>query len=336
MNGIVGIKPTLGLVSRSGIIPIAHSFDTAGPMARSVTDAAMLLGALTGVDARDAACAGSARHMHKDYAPFLDRDGLRGARIGVARDMAGNDARVLTIFECSLDVLRQHGAVLVDAVAVPNFNRLGGAQFEVMLYEFKAGLNAYLAAPARRASQAPDTVRSARRSIRTLADVIAFNEANAEQVMPYFGQELLLAAQAKGALSSKVYRAALATCRRLSRRAGIDVPMKQHRLSAIVFPSGGPAGLVDPVHGDTSNWRVHSTSAAAVAGYPHVTVPAGYVGGAPASQSASLPVGLPVGLSFIAKAWQEPMLIKLAYAFEQATLARVPPTFPEGSRQIRR
>ncbi len=331
-SGIVGIKPTLGLVSRSGIIPIAHSFDTAGPMARTVADAALLLGALTGVDVRDAASAGSTRHIHKDYTPFLDRDGLRGARIGVARDMAGNDARVLTIFERSLDVLRQQGAVLIDPIAVPNFNGLGGAQFEVMLYEFKAGLNAYLATPARRALHARGTVRSARSPIRTLADVIAFNEANAEQVMPYFGQELLLAAQAKGSLSSRLYRAALATCRRLSRREGIDVPMKQHQLSAIVFPSGGPAGLVDPVHGNTSSWRVHSTSAAAVAGYPHVTVPAGYIGGSP----ASLPASLPVGMSFVAKAWQEPTLIKLAYAFEQATRVRMPPTFPECSTQMRR
>ncbi len=324
ITGIVGIKPTLGLVSRSGIIPIAHSFDTAGPMARSVADAAMLLGALTGVDARDSASAGSARHLQNDYAPFLDRAGLRGARIGVARDMVGNDARVLEIFERSLDVLRQQGAVLIDPVAVPNFNRLGAAQLEVMLHEFKAGLNAYLATPVRRTLPALPAQQSTRSRIRTLADVIAFNQAHADQVMPYFGQELLLAAQAKGSLSSKLYRAALATCRKLSRREGIDVPMKQQRLSAIVFPSGGPAWLVDPVHGDASSWRGGSTTAAAVAGYPHITVPAGYV------------CGLPVGMSFIAKAWQEPTLIKFAYAFEQATLVRTAPTFLEGSRYLRK
>ena len=302
-NGIVGIKPTLGLVSRAGIIPIARSFDTAGPMARSVADAAILLGVLTGVDARDAETTRGAKHLHKDYRPFLQADGLRGARIGVAREMQGNDARVRTIFERSLDVLRQQGAVLVDPVVVPNFNRLGAAQLEVMLYEFKAGLNAYLAARGRTCP------------VRSLADVIAYNDANAAQVMPWFGQQLLLAAQAKGALTGKPYRAALATCRRLSRREGIDVAMRQQRLVAIVFPSGGPAALIDPVHGDVSSWRVASSTPAAVAGYPHITVPAGYV------------CGLPVGMSFMAKAWQEPTLIRLAYAFEQATLVRVPPQF---------
>ena len=302
-NGIVGIKPTLGLVSRTGIIPIAQSFDTAGPMARCVADAAILLGALTGVDARDAATVRSAQRLHHDYRPFLQADGLRGARIGVAREMLGNDVRVQAIFERSLDVLRQHGAVLVDPISVPNFNRLGAARSEVMLYEFKAGLNAYLA---KRGRSCP---------VRSLADVIAFNDANALRVMPHFGQERLRAAQTKGTLSSAPYRSALATCRALSRREGIDIPMRQHRLAAIVFPSAAPAWLVDPVHGDVSGWNVSSSTPAAVSGYPHITVPAGYVS------------GLPVGISFMAKAWQEPTLIRLAYAFEQAAQVRVPPQF---------
>ncbi len=302
-NGIVGIKPTLGLVSRSGIIPIAHSQDTAGPMARTVADAAILLGALTGVDARDSATHSSRQRAVKDYGRFLDPNGLRGARIGVARNMAGSDPRIGQILDACLDVLKQSGAVVIDPANVPNFSRLGTAEREVLHYEFKADLNRYLAS------------RGPRARVRTMEEVIEFNEVHRPRVMPYFGQEHMTIAQAKGPLTSQKYRDALARNRRLSRQEGIDAAMKKHRLDALVVPSGGPAWMIDLVNGDANNWDMESTTPAAVAGYPHITVPAGYI------------FGLPVGLSFFAQAWQEPALIRLAYAFEQATKVRQPPQF---------
>lgn len=302
-NGSVGIKPTLGLVSRSGIIPIAHSQDTAGPMARTVADAAILLGALTGIDDQDSATRSSARRALKDYSRCLDPNGLRGARIGVARNMAGSHPRIIQIFETCLDVMKQLGAVIIDPIDVPNFDKFGKTEREVLHYEFKADLNRYLVS---RGSQA---------QVRTLEDVINFNEANQARVMTYFGQEHMTMAQAKGSLTSKAYRNALARNHRLTRQEGIDAALRKHRLDAIVVPSGGPAWLIDLVDGDANNWDMESTSPAAVAGYPHITVPAGYI------------FGLPVGLSFFAKAWQEPTLIKLAYAFEQATQIRRPPQF---------
>jgi amidase len=301
-NGIVGIKPTLGLVSRSGIIPIAHSQDTAGPMARTVADAAALLGALTGVDDHDAATHASHPHAHADYTQFLDPDGLRGARIGVARAMAGKNRRIVGMFERCLDVMQQLGATIIDSVDVPHFDKFDKTEDTVLHYEFKADLNAYLAA------------RSHAR-MRTLEDIIAFNEENRARVMPYFGQEDMIEAQAKGPLTSEEYRAALAQNHYLTRSGGIDAALHAHQLDALVTPSGGPAWLIDLVNGDSINWGTHSTSLAAVAGYPHITVPAGYI------------FGLPVGLSFIAGAWQEPALIRLAYAFEQATRVRKPPQF---------
>ncbi len=301
--GIVGIKPTLGLISRSGIIPIAHSQDTAGPMARTVADAALLLGILAGVDDRDPATRSSEKHALKDYAQFLDPKGLRGARIGVARSMAGSNPRLHKILDDCLDVMKQLGAVVIDPVEVPNFNEIGETELEVLHYEFKADLNKYLSSLGPKAR------------VRTLEDVIKFNEDHKERVMPYFGQERMTTAQEKGTLSSKPYREALAKNRRLSRREGIDIPMKVHRLDAIVVPSDGPARLIDLVNGDPSSDDVESTSMAAVAGYPHITVPAGYI------------FGLPVGISFIARAWKEPVLIKLAFAFEQATQVRKPPQF---------
>lgn len=302
-NGIVGIKPTLGLVSRSGIIPIAHSQDTAGPMARTVTDAAILLGALTGIDERDPMSRSSKKCALKDYTPFLDPNGLEGARIGVARTMAGTDPRVLKIFEVCLDMMKQMGAIVVDPVEVPNFNKLDKTELEVLHFEFKADLNKYLA------------LLGPKARVRTLEDVIKFNEEAKAQVMPYFGQEHMTTAQEKGPLTSKPYREALAKNHRRTRREGIDIPLRKHRLDAIVVPSGGPAWMIDLVNGDANNWDMISTSPAAVAGYPHITVPAGYI------------FGLPVGISFFTKAWQEPTLIKLAYAFEQATKIRVPPQF---------
>lgn len=302
-NGIVGIKPTLGLISRCGIIPIAHSQDTAGPMARSVADAAILLGALTGVDANDAATQLSKKRALKDYRPFLDKNGLQERRIGVARNMAGTDARIIKIFEACLEVMRQAGAVLIDPVDVLNFDKFVKTERTVLHYEFKADLNRYLG------TCGPKT------NVRTLEDVIKFNEEHKGSVMQYFGQEHMLSAQKKGPLTSKQYLLALEKNHRLTRQEGIRAAMTKHRLDALIVPSGGPAWMIDLVNGDAVNCDIESTSMAAVAGYPHISVPAGYI------------FGLPVGLSFFAKAWQEPMLIKLAYAFEQATKIRKQPQF---------
>jgi amidase len=302
-NGIVGIKPTVGLVSRSGIVPISHSQDTAGPMARTVADAAILLEALSGVDERDPATRASTKRAQANYTRFLNPDGLRGARIGVARSMAGSDPRILKIFDACIDVMKKMGAIIVDPVVVPNFKKYGKSELEVLHYEFKAGLNKYLASLGPKAR------------VRTMEEVIKFNEENRTRVMPYFGQEHMTIAQAKGSLSSAGYREALARNRRLSRQDGIDIPFRKHRLDAIIVPTGGPAWMIDLVNGDALNWDMESTSPAAVAGYPHITVPAGFV------------VGLPVGISFVAKAWHEPKLIGLGYAFEQATKIRKPPQF---------
>ena len=302
-NGIVGIKPTLGLLSRSGIIPIAHSQDTAGPMARTVEEAAILLGAMTGVDERDSVTRLSRKRGFSNYSKFLDRDGLRGARIGVARNMVGTDPRVIKIFETCLDALKHLGAIIIDPANVPNFDKFGKTELEVLHYEFKADLNKYLKALPPEAH------------VHSMTDVIRFNEDNSHRVMTYFGQEHLTIAQEKPPLSDKKYRDALAKNHRLTRKEGIDAVMRKHRLDAIVVPSGGPAWMVDLVNGDSNNWDMESTSPAAVAGYPHITVPAGFI------------FGLPVGISFFAKAWQEPTLIRLAYAFEQGTQFRRPPRF---------
>ncbi len=300
-NGIVGIKPTLGLLSRSGIIPIAHSQDTAGTMARTVADAAILLGALTGVDEKDSATKRGAKHMLKDYTKFLDENGLKGARIGVARNMCGTDTRINKFFESSIDVMKHLGAVIVDPANLPNFDKFGKTESDVLHYEFKADLNKYLA--------------SANAGVKNMEDVIKFNEENKARVMPYFGQEHMLTAQEKGSLRDKNYREALAKNLLLTRKNGIDAVMKKYKLDAIIVPSGGPAWMIDLANGDAINWDMESTSPAAVAGYPHITVPMGYV------------FGLPVGISFFAKAWQESTLIKLAYAFEQATQVRIAPKF---------
>jgi amidase len=302
-NGIVGIKPTLGLVSRSGIIPIAHSQDTAGPMARTVADAAILLGAMTGVDSADAASRLSRKKVMSNYTKSLDRDGLNGARIGVARNMAGTNPRLLRIFEFCIEVLKKLGAEVIDPADVPHFDKYDRTEMEVLLYEFKADLNKYL-------GSLPAQAR-----VHSLEDVIRFNEENKDKVMPYFGQEHMITAQEKPSLRDKKYRDALAKNHEYSRTRGIDAIMRRHKLDAIIVPSGIPATLIDLVNGDSSNSDVVSTSPPAVAGYPHITVPAGYV------------FGLPVGLSFIAKAWQEPTLIKFAYAFEQATQLRRMPRF---------
>jgi amidase len=300
-NGIVGIKPTLGLLSRSGIIPIAHSQDTAGPMARSVADAAILLGALTGVDERDSATRLSVKRSASDYSRFLDKNGLKAARIGVARNMVGTDKRIIKIFETGIDVMKALGAVIIDPANVPNFNKFGKTELEVLHYEFKAGLNKYLAG---------SNVR-----LKTMKEIIKFNEENKARVMPYFGQEHMLAAQEKNGLRDTKYRDAVEKNHLLTRKNGIDATMKKYKLDALIVPSGGPSWMIDLVNGDAINWDMESTSPAAVAGYPHITVPAGYL------------FGLPVGISFFARAWQEPTLIKLAYAFEQGTRIRKAPEF---------
>ena len=302
-NGIVGIKPTLGLISRSGIIPIAHSQDTAGPMARTVADAAILLGAMTGVDSSDSATRLSRKRALSNYTKFLDRDGLQGARIGVARNMAGTHPRILKIFDYCVEVMKKVGAEVIDPVDVPNFDKFGKTELEVLHYEFKADLNKYL-----------KSLSSGAR-VHSMEDVIKFNEENSDKVMPYFGQEHMMTAQEKTSLSDKKYKDALAKNHLYARTKGLDVALRRHKLDALVMPSGGPSWVIDLVNGDSDNWDMESTSPAAVAGYPHITVPAGYV------------FGLPVGLSFVGKAWQEPMLIKFAYAFEQATQLRRMPRF---------
>ncbi len=299
--GVIGIKPTIGLVSRSGIIPISKSQDTAGPMARTVTDAAILLGGLAGVDPRDEATGASQGRTYQDYTQFLDRNGLRGSRLGVARRYFDSDSVAAKVLENALVELKQLGATLVDPAEIPGLARFGDAEDIVLHYEFKAGINAYLAALG---PGAP---------VHTLQDLIEFNARNRDEELRYFGQEEFLRAQEKGLLTDKAYLDALEKCRHLSQAEGIDAVMDKHQLDAIVAPSGGPAGMTDLVYGDRNVGG--SSFPAAVAGYPNITVPAGQVR------------GLPVGISFFGRAWSEPVLLKIAFAFEQATQARKPPTF---------
>ncbi|MEW6156646.1 MAG: amidase, partial [Verrucomicrobiota bacterium] len=277
VNGIVGVKPTVGLVSRSGIIPIAHSQDTAGPMARTVRDAAILLGAIAGVDPRDPATAQSDGRSSTDYTRFLSPDGLRGARVGVARKFSHGHDEAKKLYERAVDEMRRMGAEIIDPADLPSHGKIGGAEFQVLLYEFKADLNAYLAALG---PSAP---------VQSLQEVIQFNERHADRELVYFGQDTLLKAEAKGPLTEREYVEALEKCRRLSREEGIDAIMSQHRLDAIVAPTTGPAHVTDLVHGDRGLGG--STSPAAVAGYPSITVPLGFVS------------GLPVGISFFGRAF---------------------------------
>ena len=297
--GIVGLKPTVGLISRAGIIPISQSQDTAGPMTRTVADAATVLGALTGIDSRDLVTESSRGRGHRSYTQFLDANGLRGARIGVGRKFFGSKARANVAFEAAIAVMKRAGAEIIDPADLPTHGQFGGAEQELMLYEFKAGLNAYLA------SLGPNA------PVRSLGEVIEFNERNKNLELPYFGQETMLKAQEKGPLTEPAYLEALATARRLAGPEGIDAVMDRHRLDAIVAPTAGPAGKIDWVHGDRGEGG--SSSPAAVAGYPNITVPAGEV------------LGLPVGISFFGRAFSEPVLLKIAFAFEQATKARKPP-----------
>lgn len=299
-NGIVGIKPTVGLVSRSGIVPISATQDTAGPMARTVRDAVVVLGLIAGVDTRDPATEGAGTLGLDDYTPFLDEAGLTGARIGVQRSAFGFHPLVDRLMEDAIVLMRDRGATIVDPIALRPSPTMRRAEVEVMAYEFKTGLNAYLAA-------LPNG------EIRSLADLIAFNEAHAGEEMPYFGQERLVEAQRRGSLSEDRYQEAHAVARRLSREEGIDRAMDADTLDAVIAPTGGPAWVIDHVNGD--HFSGGSSSLAAVAGYPNITVPAGYV------------QGLPVGLSFFGRAWSEPTLIRTAYAFEQASRHRQQPAF---------
>jgi amidase len=301
VNGLVGIKPTVGLVSRSGIVPIAHSQDTAGPMARSVADAAALLAAIAGTDLRDDATR-DASPKAVDYTKSLDADALKGARLGVVRSQfGGRNDLVSAEIEKALKILEAQGAVLVDLPELPGAGKYGATELEVLLTELKADMAQYLR------EYAPDA------PVRTLADIIAFNEENKAKVMPYFGQEHFINAAKKGGLESKEYLDALANNHRLSRTEGIDKALTDNRLDALVAPTGAPAWLTDFIKGDFSGGGF--TQAAAVAGYPHITVPAGFV------------QGLPCGISFVGAAWSEARLIALAYAFEQASRARRPPTY---------
>jgi len=309
-NSLVGIKPTVGLVSRAGIIPISHSQDTAGPMARTVRDAALILGALTEVDPRDAATNASRGHSATDYTQFLDKDGLRGMRLGVARKYFGFNEHVDKLLDGLLAEMKRLGAVLVDPADIPTQGKFDDSELEVLLYEFKADLNAYLAGLG---PQAP---------VRTLKDVIEFNEKNRDREMPYFGQDIMTKSEAKGPLTSKPYLQALSKNHLLTRTQGIDFVMKKNRLDAMIAPTGGPAWPTDWINGD--HFTGGYSSASAIAGYPHVTVPAGYV------------FGLPVGISFFGGAFSEPKLIKIAYAFEQATKARRTPKFlPQFNAELR-
>ncbi len=299
LNGVVGIKPTVGLVSRAGIIPISHVQDTAGPMARTVTDAAVLLGALTGVDSRDGATKASQGHSQTDYTQFLVADGLRGTRIGVERSFFGRDARVDALMEDALSVMSKAGATIVDPANLENRRKFGGPEWVALQYEFKADINAYLA------SLGPDA------PMKTLADLIAFNEANKDREMQFFGQETFLASEDRGPLTEKEYVQARADATRYAGKEGIDALMQKHRLDAIVAPTSAPAWTTDLVNGDSNAWG--SSSPAAVSGYPNITVPNGFIH------------GLPVGISFFGRAWSEPTLLKIAFAYEQATHHRTAP-----------
>ena len=300
-NSLVGIKPTLGLISRAGIIPIAHSQDTSGPMARTVADAATILGALTGEDPRDPVTRESRGKSFTDYTRFLDPKALSGARLGIVRKNFGFNDRVDRLMNDLIAEMKRKGAVVIDPVAIPTAGKFDDSELEVLLYELKADLNAYLATLG---PQAP---------VKTLKDVIDFNEKNRDREMPYFGQDLFIKAQEKGPLTSPAYLKALKKNHLMSRTQGIDFVLKQHRLDALIAPTGGPAWPTDLVNGD--HFTGGYSTASAVAGYPHITVPAGYV------------FGLPVGISFFAGAYSEPKLISIAYAFEQATKARRPPKF---------
>ncbi len=302
VNGVVGIKPTLGMWSRQGIIPIAHSQDTAGPMARTVKDAAILLGALAEFDSNDAETHLEKGKIYKDYTQFLDFEGLKGMRIGIASEMIGFNTKVDAIFNQAVKAMKGKGAKIIEEVKFENLRKWGGPSYEVLLYEFKADLNKYL-------SEHPKSPS------KTMADVIEFNKNNADKEMPWFDQEIFEIAQKKGDLTTEEYLIALKDSKRFAGKEGIKAVMKEHNLDAIIAQTNGPAWTIDWVNGD--HFSGGSSSPAAISGYPNVTVPMGYVH------------GLPVGISFFGKAWSEPKLLKIAYAFEQASKHRKAPGFLE-------
>jgi amidase len=301
-NGIVGIKPTLGLVSRAGIIPIAHSQDTSGPMARTVRDAAIILNVLAGIDPRDPATSAGHSRGQLDYTRYLDPNGLRGARIGVARTKFFGYSDVTDkVINDAIEGMKAQGAVIVDPANIATAGKFDDSEFDVLLYEFKADLNKYLASLGPKAP------------VRTLKDIIAFNDQHKDTSMPWFGQEIMIQAQAKGPLTEKKYLAGLAKDLKMSRVDGIDATMNKYKLDAIVAPTGSPAWVTDLVNGD--HFSGASSTPAAVAGYPNINVPAGFSH------------NLPIGISFFGRAYSEPTLIKIAYAYEQATKHRRAPTF---------
>ncbi len=302
INGIVGIKPTLGLVSRSGIIPIAHSQDTAGPMARTVTDAVILLNAMTGVDKEDSVTTQFSSKGEKDYTKFLDKNGLKGAKIGVIRQYFGRNNRLDKLMEENLKTLEKNGAKLKD-VNFPDLRNFGDDSYQVLLYEFKADLNGYL--------------KKRGGKYNTLEKLIEFNKQNADKEMPYFMQEIFEKAQAKKDLTDREYRLALLTSKVLSQDKGIDMVLDKDNLDAVVAPSNAQSWMIDLINGDSPTNYVSSSSLAAVSGYANITVPAGFLN------------ELPIGISFIGGAFSEPTLIKLAYSWEQATKARRKPKFLE-------
>jgi amidase len=300
-NGLAGLKPTVGLASRSGIIPISHTQDTPGPMARTVRDVAILLGAMAGADPEDKATAASRGHIQPDYTKYLDPNGLKGARIGVVRKYFGFNDAVDQLMDSVIDEMKRAGAEIVDPANIPTLGKFDDSELTVFFYELKADLGAYLA---RLGDSAP---------VKSLKDVIDFNERNRDKEMPYFGQDLFIKAQEKGPLTSKEYLDALAKNQRLTRAEGIDFVMNKFKVDALVAPTGGPAWLTDLIDGDHSAGG--SSNAAAVAGYPNINVPAGNLW------------GLPVGISFFGRAWSEPTLLKIAYGFEQMANARRKPQF---------
>ena len=302
INGVVGVKPTVGLWSRSGIIPISHSQDSAGPMTRTVRDAAILLGAVAGIDPRDGATSASEGNSYSDYTQFLEPGGLQGARIGVARSFTGFDPRVVALFDEAIEAMREGGALIVDPADLPPAAWNDSLPLLVLEYEFKANLNAYLEGLG---PSAP---------VKNLTQVIEFNERNSSVEMPYFGQERMRAAEARGPLTDEAYQNAVKAIQR-GHRGAIDALMRQHDLDAIVAPTFGLAWMTDHIQGDRLDGG-DSAGPAAIAGYPDISVPMGFVS------------GLPVGMSFFGGAWSEPTLLRVAYAFEQATNHRRSPTFP--------
>jgi amidase len=299
-NGLAGLKPTVGLVSRSGIVPISHSQDTAGPMSRTVRDAAILLGAMAGADPQDSATADSQGKVSLDYTKFLDPAGLKGARLGVVRKYCGFNDAVDQLMDTLIGEMKQAGAEIVDPADIPTIGKFDESELTVFYYELKADLAAYLA-------------RRGNTSVKSLKDVIEFNDRNRDREMPYFGQDIFLKSEQKGPLSTKEYVDALALSQKLSRVEGIDFTMDKFKLDALVAPTAGPAWITDLINGDHAAGG--SSSAAAVAGYPNINVTGGYLW------------GLPVGISFFGRAWSEPTLLKIAYSFEQLTKARQKPRF---------